>query len=734
MPVDPDESWRALAQRDPLALLIDLDGTLLPFAATPEDAVLDESGATLLRDLVAARTHVVVVSGRPRALVEPLLERIPGAWFVAEHGAWRGDARGWDGPPPAGELDPLEAALGRLAARHAGALIERKSRSITLHHRLVAPARVDALLAAADELIDEWLGDHDAYGRLQGAMVLEVRHKSAHKGTAVAWVRERLGSESRIVALGDDFTDEDMFAPLGPEDAGVFVEHDEQRPATSASWRVSGVAGARALLGWIVMARAGDATAPPVVAMPRRIASEIRAELLVISNRSQAPTGVGRRREVGGLVAALEPALRERRAAWLGWSGQERDPGRALTVRDDGAMVHASFAYPPGWGERFYGGFCNRSLWPLFHFFLGRVRYVGAEWDAYREANDAYAELALEIAERDATVWVHDYHLLLVGEALRRRGHRGPIGHFLHVPFPPSDVFGTMPWGAELLAAMLRFDLIGFHTERWAHNFRECAQTLLGAAVDGTVVRHEGRRAAVEVFPIGIDPGPLAYGGTPSTAEDIVQLREIYGERKLVLGVDRLDYSKGIPQRLEAFERLLERYPRWRRQVHFVQVSVPSRESVPEYAELRGRVESLVGHINGTYGEADWIPVRYLYRSYPPATLAELYRAADVGLVTPLRDGMNLVAKEFVASQDPDDPGVLVLSRFAGAADELGEAMLTNPYHVDGVAADLDRALEMAKAERVARHRRLLGPVLEGTSMRWADRFLARLAELGAAS
>jgi trehalose 6-phosphate synthase len=363
----------------------------------------------------------------------------------------------------------------------------------------------------------------------------------------------------------------------------------------------------------------------------------------------------------------------------------------------------------------------------MLHGFASRVRYVEEEWAQYVEANATYARLAGELAAPDATIWVHDYHLLLVGAALRHRGHRGPLGLFLHVPFPSRDVFETTPWAAEIVDGMLAYDLIGFHTRRHVENFLAAARDCLGVTASEGLIRH--RRGVTEIapFPIGIDPERFQTVAADEQDPEVAGLRTNLGDRRLLLGVDRLDYSKGIPERLEAFERLLDRHPRWLRRVSMVQVSVPSRADVPEYRQLRERVENLVGRINGRFGDADWVPVRYLYRSYGHDVLAQLYRAADVAVVTPLRDGMNLVAKEFVAAQDPARPGVLLLSRFAGASDELDAALLTNPFYRDGLADDLDRALAMPLDERRARHRRLLESVLRNTSADWATRFLDAL-------
>ncbi|MBA3817489.1 MAG: trehalose-6-phosphate synthase, partial [Deltaproteobacteria bacterium] len=425
------------------------------------------------------------------------------------------------------------------------------------------------------------------------------------------------------------------------------------------------------------------------------------------------------------LVSALEPALRDRKGIWLGWSGHEREGKSALAIDAFVEPPRASFDLTPAWRQRFYGGFCNRVLWPLFHSFPN-VTYQDADWDAYVAANDEYAQHALELARPDATIWVHDYHLLLVARALRRRGHRGPIGLFLHIPFPSRELFECLPWASELLDALLDFDLVGFHTARWAEHFTDTVRNLPGVHVDRGEVRRDHRITAYGVFPIPIDAS--AFATEAAAAPDLVGFQVGLGDRRLVLGVDRLDYSKGIPERLAGFERLLERFPEWRRRVIFVQVSVPSRSEIPEYAELKHRVETMVGRINGAFGEADWIPVRYLYRSYDHVALAQLYRMTDVALVTPLRDGMNLVAKEFVAAQHAAAPGVLVLSRFAGAAAELTDAVLTNPYHPDGLAADLDRALRMPLEERQQRHRRMLAIVEPATPAAWSASFLTALA------
>jgi alpha,alpha-trehalose-phosphate synthase [UDP-forming]/trehalose-phosphatase len=722
--------WHEIATGEHLGILVDLDGTLIPFAPTLEEAVLDDASAALLASLAAlSGIRVAVVSGRPRASIEAIAPRVPTALWVAEHGGWRLGPGGWQPMLPVGDdLAAIERSLRAHVSLAPGARIERKTFSVCVHWRGVAEPARSVLMEAAGLSIDEWLEEHPTYERMPAAEALEVRHRAVHKGSVVGWLRAQMPPGARLVAIGDDVTDEDMFQALGPNDVSVKV--DDGRGRTRARVAVDGIVGARVLLAWIATHRlGGDAGDPPVRRPAHRIeASTPGASLVVVSNRlPAAPAPTERKREAGGLVSALEPALIARKGLWLGWSGLERENGLDLQVEPDATPARASFDYPPGWRENFYGGFCNQSLWPLLHCFPSRLRYVDDEWRAYVAANRAYAEAALRLVAPGGTIWVHDYHLFLAGAELRRLGHRGPIGFFLHVPFPPLDILETMPWARDLVEGLLSYDLVGFHTTRWTQNFTASALALCGAEVHDGYLRHQGRMVQYGVFPVGIEPSAFSGEIHDHPSPESEALRGSLEGRALVLGVDRLDYSKGIPQRLEAFGRLLALYPEWRGKVSFIQVSVPSRSDVPEYAELRHRVENLVGHINGDYGEAHWVPVRYLYRSYDQQALAQLYRAARVGMVTPLRDGMNLVAKEYVAAQDPADPGVLLLSRFAGAADELSQALLTNPYHPDGMATDLDRALRMPLAERKARHAASLVPVERATSTVWADRFLARL-------
>ncbi|MDB4952774.1 MAG: otsA [Myxococcales bacterium] len=713
--------WQHLASAASLVVALDLDGTLLPFAPTPHDAVIDDATAELLQVLGAVPNVTTgIISGRPRELMEDAVRRFPTLAFAAEHGAWLFADGAWQAALPAvPELDEIERSLTGLAQRHPGALVERKSCSVCLHYRQVDAAHHRGIAAAAEVIVDEWLETRPRLERLPGVEALEVRDRAAHKGQALGWLRTRGTQGAVLLAIGDDITDEDMFVSLRDADVGILVAASPRR--TQAGLRLPSVAAVHRFLRWLIEARTSRPTmAPEELVAARSWRPPTPPQLIVASNRLPAvPTG-DRKQEVGGLVSALLPVLAETHGVWLGWSGAERDPGLKLRVEQTDTMTRAQFDYPATWRERFYSGFCNRSLWPVLHGFSERVRYVDSEWSAYVDANRGYARMLQEVGGNEAEAWVQDFHLFLVARELRRAGHRGRLGMYLHVPFPALDVFETMPWATEIMAAILDYDLIGLQTERWSANFIASARGLLGTEAEARA------KARVRIIPVGIDPDRFRAASSTGSPGD-AGLEAMLGGRKLVLGVDRLDYSKGIPERLEAFARLLERFPEWRNQVSLVQVSVPTRSEVPEYAELRSRVEALVGRINGTYGEADWVPVRYLYRSYDQDTLARLYRQAAVGLVTPLRDGMNLVAKEYVASQDPDDPGVLVLSRFAGAAEHMTLALLTNPYHADGVATDLDAALRMPRDERIARHGALRARVWKDTASAWAAAFLDEL-------
>jgi len=708
-----DELCNALATHPALTLLLDLDGTLIPYASTPEGATLDARVVATLGSLVGAGIRVVVVSGRPRDLLEPFAAAMPEVIWIAEHGtALRTPGGSWLGSTRAPEVAAIRTMLAPFALIP-GIRIEEKALSVCVHWRLVPHAIKEQTIAAAELACDEWLESNPAFERLEGVETLELRKATAHKGLAVAWLRAT-HPDARAIAIGDDTTDEDMFAALHTDELAIGVGDKRSRVACSLADHDA----VHAFLAWLVETRRGVATQPFLARHSRmhRPARSGRTRLLVVSNRTPPPA-TGKQRSVGGLVSALEPALRTYDGMWLGWSGHESSGDRRVTIDDLARPVLAAFDFPPTWRERFYGGFCNRSLWPVFHGFPGRAKFATDEWTAYVEANQEFARRAHELVHADGTVWMHDYHLLLAGQGLRDDGFAGPLGLFLHIPFPQRDLLATLPWARELVEAMTHFDLVGFHTQQWADNFRECVRTFAPSA----------RMPQVGVLPIGVDPVTFSLGES-AVDREVAGLRAALGTRRMVLGVDRLDYAKGIPERLLAYEHLLETKPEWRGAIVFVQISVPSRADVPEYAELKLRVENLVGRINGRFGEADWVPVRYLYRSYDHGVLAQLYRSADVALVTPLRDGLNLVAKEFVHAQDGEHPGVLVLSKFAGAAAELHDAILTNPYHPDGLAADLDRALRMELPERRRRHALLVAALGDQTPQRWAAMFLDRLA------
>lgn len=446
--------------------------------------------------------------------------------------------------------------------------------------------------------------------------------------------------------------------------------------------------------------------------------------LVVLSNR--LPVTIRRKSgkldvvpSVGGLVAAMEPAMRERGGLWIGWPGAKVDADETLE------MPGAPYRLRPiplssGEVQRYYHGFSNGALWPLFHSLPDRISLDPRNYEVYERVNERFAQAAIEELEEGDLVWVHDYQLMLCPEFIRRRRPDVRIAMFLHIPFPPFDVYRVLPSYRGILRGMLACDLVGFHCPGYVRNFEDSVERLLGARVDREAgrIEHGDQTIRVGAFPLGID-----YREYEQRAWDAPRPKRSPGE-KIILGVDRLDYTKGIPERLRAYERLLEQHAEHRGTTSLVQIAVPSREQVSEYKALKRELDELVGRINGRFGTSLWTPIRYLHRSIPAARLSALYRDAAVGLVTPLRDGMNLVAKEFVASQT-DDPGVLVLSRLAGAAETMKEALQVNPYNIESVADALHTALTMAHADREERMLSLQRREREHDLDAWLRAFLA---------
>ena len=453
--------------------------------------------------------------------------------------------------------------------------------------------------------------------------------------------------------------------------------------------------------------------------------------LIVISNRVALPEP-GRPRSAGGLIVAVNAALRKRQGVWFGWSGKSSEtPDPAPTLIERNRTTYAVIDLSTADFQEYYNGFANRVLWPTLHYRVDLAEYSRTDLGGYLRVNAMFAEHVSRILMPEDQIWVHDYHLMPLARDLRERGHDNQIGFFLHIPCPPPDILVTMPRHEETLGMLTHYDLVGFQTENDCANFaRYLVSRGATVARDGVTYTHDGRTTRIGAFPVGIEAA--AFARLARNAERTVFAREFaesLGGLRLMVGVDRLDYSKGLEQRLLGVDRFLSTRPQWRSHVTYLQVTPTSRGDIKESAEIDRAVSEQVGHINGRYGEATWTPIRYINRSYSRTALAGIYRAAAVALVTPLRDGMNLVAKEVIAAQDPEDPGVLILSRFAGAADELEGAILINPHEIDAFPAAIGDALDMPLDERIARQAAMFKTIDSHNINHWARDFLAALAD-----
>ena len=448
--------------------------------------------------------------------------------------------------------------------------------------------------------------------------------------------------------------------------------------------------------------------------------------LVLVSNR----VGSSLKGNEGGLATAMLAAFDQREVVWLGWSGEVTDePAGPTCVHREGRLTRMLVDLERSDYEGYYLEFANCVLWPVFHYRVNLAEYGRERWAAYNRVNEMFAERLAPALKPDDVLWVHDYHVIPLGAALRRLRVDNPIGFFLHIPFPAPEVLTTLPVHEALVRALFAYDLVGFQTENDLQAFRDYVEREAGGWIggDGTIHAY-GTSVRAGSFPISIDTRLVAdRAARAASTRRAARLRDSLLDQRLVIGVDRLDYTKGLVHRFDAVERLLETNPQYRRAIVVLQIAPPSREDVSEYQRIRAEVDARIGRINGRFGEPDHLPVRYVNRSFRQETLFGFYRASRVALVTPLRDGMNLVAKEFVASQDPDDPGALVLSRFAGAARELDAALIVNPFDVDQIADALHRALAMPVEERRDRYETMMAQLSAHDVHAWRDAFLDAL-------
>ncbi len=452
--------------------------------------------------------------------------------------------------------------------------------------------------------------------------------------------------------------------------------------------------------------------------------------MVVVSNRVAVATDTKAR--AGGLAVAIQDALQQSGGVWFGWSGKvvPKTPSEP-TLHEAGPVTYATLDLSRKHYNEYYNGFANRALWPLFHYRLDLTAFSQEHYSSYLEVNKLFAGHLLPLLEPEDLIWIHDYHLIPLGEQLRRSGITRPMGFFLHTPFPALEILTALPSHRSLVQALCAYDLVGFHTENDLRAFLDYIVHEAGGGIMGNHLIHAfGKTLRVEIFPIGIETDAFEKGGASlSRSQKTESLRSHPHGRAWIIGVDRLDYSKGLVERLLSFECFLDRYPEFKGKVTLVQIAPPSRSEVPEYREIQRMLETHAGRLNGRFAEFDWVPINYLNKSYQRQELIQFYRASRVGLITPLRDGMNLVAKEYVASQDPEDPGVMVLSRFAGAARELDSALIVNPLDFEGVADAIARGLTMPLEERKERWNGMMETLRGNTLNTWRDDFIEALRQ-----
>lgn len=452
------------------------------------------------------------------------------------------------------------------------------------------------------------------------------------------------------------------------------------------------------------------------------------SRIVIVSNRVAYLENKG---QAGGLAVALGDALRDSGGVWFGWDGNivDDDADVSMTHVEHGNVTIAKVPLTEQDYQDYYVGFSNQVLWPACHYRLDLVNFETSYFEGYKRVNAKLADMLMGLLRPDDVIWVQDYHLFSLASELRSRGATQRIGYFLHIPFPSPGVMMAVPVHQWLMKSLFSYDVIGFQTNTDVANFQSfVTEHLNGQQTGDHEIEAFGRRTIARSFPIGIDVESFNEMARAPEAMDIIQrLNRRNLARAHIVGVDRLDYSKGLPERLKAFRRLLELYPGKQNKVTLMQIAPPTREDIDAYSDIREELEQLSGSINGEYGSFDWTPVRYIHRNVSRDKLAALFRGSEVGLVTPLRDGMNLVAKEYIAAQDEEDPGVLVLSRFAGAAEDLKEAIIVNPYDLDDIAQAMEQGLNMPLKQRRERHEALFERVCRNDATRWRESFLHEL-------
>jgi len=451
--------------------------------------------------------------------------------------------------------------------------------------------------------------------------------------------------------------------------------------------------------------------------------------LVIVSNRVAMPDGSGV--AAGGLAVGVLAALREHGGVWFGWSG-ELTEGDASDpkIESRGNIDYATISLNEKEFEQYYNGYSNKVLWPVCHYLLDFIRYYREDFEGYRRVNSIFARKLARLLKPDDIIWVHDYHLIPLAAELRNAGIENPIGFFLHVPFPSFEAFRAVPGHDYLLRCMCAYDVLGFHTQGDLAAFQTCIrEPIVGAEfLDHNRVKVDGGELIADVFPIGIDVDEIqALAVAAQDLKQVERMKQSLAGRSLVIGVDRLDYSKGLVQRFLAYQRLLEKYPNTQNYLTLMQIAPPTRTGVRAYDAIRSELEQAAGHINGRYAEADWVPIRYLNKGVSRKPLMGFFREAVAGLVTPVRDGMNLVAKEFVAAQDPEDPGMLVLSSLAGAACELTDAIIVNPHDREDVADGIATAISMPLEERRVRTAAMMEVLRRNDITAWRKRFVDAL-------